>query len=50
LLRNYVDFKYLTGMRKGDILRLRLEALTEDGIAVTHGKTGMVPTAEAELL
>ncbi len=50
LLRNYVDFKYLTGMRKGDILRLRLEALTEDGIAVTQGKTGMVPTAEAELL
>ncbi len=40
LLRNYVDFKYLTGLRKGDILKLRLDALTEEGIAVTQAKTG----------
>lgn len=39
-LRNYVDFKYLTGMRKGDILRLRLDALTDEGIAVAQSKTG----------
>jgi integrase len=39
-LRNYIDFKYLTGMRKGDILKLRLDALTDEGIAVTQGKTG----------
>jgi integrase len=40
LLRNYVDFKYLTGLRKGDILKLRLDALTDEGIAVTQAKTG----------
>jgi integrase len=39
-VRNYVDFKYLTGMRKGDILKLRLDALTDEGIAVTQSKTG----------
>ena len=39
-LRNYVAFKYLTGMRKGDILNLRLDALTDEGIAVTQSKTG----------
>jgi len=36
-LSNYVDFKYLTGIRKGDILNLRLDALTDEGIAVTQG-------------
>lgn len=39
-LRNYIEFKYLTGMRKGDILKLRLDALTDEGIAVTQSKTG----------
>lgn len=39
-LRNYIDFKYLTGMRKGDILKLRLDALTDEGIAITQAKTG----------
>jgi len=39
-LSNYVDLKYMTSMRKGDLLRLRLDSLTEEGIAVTQGKTG----------
>ena len=39
-LSAYVDFKYLTGLRKGDILKLRLDALTDEGIAVTQAKTG----------
>jgi integrase len=39
-LRNYVDFKYLTGLRKGDIIKLRLDTLTDEGIAVTQSKTG----------
>ncbi len=39
-LSAYVDFKYLTGLRKGDILKLRLDALTDEGIAVTQSKTG----------
>ena len=40
LIRHYVGFKYLTGLRQGDILRLRLDALREDGVHVTTGKTG----------
>jgi len=39
-LRNYVDFKYLTGMRKGDILRLRVDSLTDEGVSVVQSKTG----------
>jgi len=39
-LHHYIDFKYLTGMRKGDILKLRLDAITDEGIAVTQSKTG----------
>jgi len=38
-LCNYVDFKYLTGMRKGDILRLRLDSLTNEGVSVVLSKT-----------
>jgi len=40
LLRNYIDFKYLTGMRKGDILKLRLDSITDEGITVIQSKTG----------
>lgn len=35
-----MDFKYLSGLRQGDILRLRLDQLKEDGIHLTVGKTG----------
>lgn len=40
LIRQYVAFKYLTGLRQGDILKLRLDALRDDGIHVVTGKTG----------
>lgn len=40
LIREYVAFKYLTGLRQGDILKLRLDALRSDGIHVPPGKTG----------
>jgi integrase len=37
-IRAYVDFKYLTGLRKGDILRLMRSDLTADGILVKPSK------------
>lgn len=40
LIRHYVAFKYLTGLRQQDILNLRLDALQKDGIHVTTRKTG----------
>lgn len=40
LIGRYMDFKYLTGLRKGDILRLHLSDLREDGIHVHISKTG----------
>lgn len=39
-MRLLVRFAYLTGMRQGDILALRLTAATGDGIAYTDSKTG----------
>ncbi|HVS25779.1 MAG TPA: tyrosine-type recombinase/integrase [Burkholderiales bacterium] len=39
-LSSYIDLKYMTSMRKGDLLRLRLDSLTDEGISVTHAKTG----------
>lgn len=35
----YMEFKYLTGLRKSDILRLRLSDLRDDGIHVVVQKT-----------
>ena len=35
----YMDVKYLTGLRQGDLLGLRLDQLKDDGIHVTVGKT-----------
>lgn len=35
-----IELAYLTGMRKGDLLRLRLADCRDDGIHVTQGKTG----------
>ncbi len=38
-IATYMDVKYLTGLRQGDLLRLRLDQLNDDGIHVTVGKT-----------
>lgn len=40
LIQLWVAFKYLTGLRQGDILALRLDQIKEDGIHVTIRKTG----------
>lgn len=40
LIAAYMDFKYLTGLRQGDILAIRRDQLRDDGIHVTVGKTG----------
>lgn len=39
-MRAMIDLVYLTGMRKGDMLKLRLADLQEDGIFVEQSKTG----------
>jgi integrase len=39
-LRCLIDLALLTAMRQGDLLRLRLSDLTDEGIAVEHHKTG----------
>ncbi len=40
LIATYMDFKYLTGLRRKDILELKREHLTEEGIHITTSKTG----------
>lgn len=40
LIATVMDFAYITAMRKGDILSLRLEQITDDGIWVKQNKTG----------
>lgn len=35
-----IELSYITGIRKGDLLRLRLADAREDGLHVTQGKTG----------
>ena len=35
-----MDFAYITAMRKGDILKLRLDQITDDGIWIKQSKTG----------
>ena len=39
-LRLYLDLKALTGMRKGDMLKLRLDSITLEGLSIVQGKTG----------
>ena len=39
LIGVYMDFKLLTGLRRGDILAIRLDQLKEDGIHVRISKT-----------
>ena len=40
MLQAYVVLKLLTALRRGDLLRLRITDLYEDGIAVRTSKTG----------
>jgi len=40
VISTYLDFKYLTGLRKKDILSLRRDQLLEDGIHLTISKNG----------
>jgi len=39
-LRLYLDLEALTGMRKGDMLKLRLDSITSEGLSIVQGKTG----------
>jgi integrase len=40
LIQIVMDFAYITALRKGDILRLRLDQITNEGILITQSKTG----------
>lgn len=40
MIQAYIRLKLLTGLRRGDMLRLKLEHLQDDGIYVTTSKTG----------
>ena len=46
LLRVYVPFKLLTGLRQGDLLRLTRENLLPDGVLVREGKRGKLRLIE----
>lgn len=35
----YIDLKYMTGLRQGDLLTLKQEQITEDGIQIKSSKT-----------
>ena len=40
LIGTVMDFAYITAMRKGDILKLRLDQITDEGIWIKQSKTG----------
>lgn len=40
LIATVMDFAYITALRKGDILGLRLEQITDEGIWIKQSKTG----------
>ena len=40
LIATVMDFAYTTALRKGDILNLKLEQITDQGIWIKQGKTG----------
>lgn len=40
LIATVMEFAYITAMRKGDILKLRLDQITDDGIWIKQSKTG----------
>lgn len=39
-IQAYIRLKLLTGMRRGDLLRLKISSLKDEGICVTTNKTG----------
>jgi integrase len=42
ILKAYITLKYITGLRRGDLLRLRMGNITEDGLYIKKlGKTGV---------
>ena len=40
LIATVMDFAYITAMRRGDILKLRLDQINEEGIWIKQSKTG----------
>ena len=40
LIATVMDFAYITALRKGDILNLRLDQITDEGIWIKQSKTG----------
>lgn len=46
MIRTYIVLKLLTGLRRGDLLRLEEHQLGTDGIFVKTGKTGVALTIE----
>ena len=40
LIATVMDFAYITAMRRGDILKLRLDQITDEGIWIKQSKTG----------
>ena len=40
LIATVMDFAYITALRKGDILKLKLDQITDEGIWVKQSKTG----------
>lgn len=40
LISTVMDFAYITALRKGDILNLRLDKITDEGILIIQSKTG----------
>lgn len=40
LISIVMDFAYITALRKGDILKLRLDKITDESILITQSKTG----------
>lgn len=45
-IQSYIRIKLLTGLRRGDLLRLRVLQISENGIHITTGKTGKSITYE----
>ncbi len=39
-IRAVIDLAYITALRKGDILKIRLSDITEEGLIITQQKTG----------
>jgi len=41
VLKAYITLKYITGLRRGDLLTLQMNNITEDGLALRISKTGV---------